>query len=156
MYEYDLCIAAKRVSRYSVWVFGLGQGFPDPILWGWSLLRSWLSHRNICLIIKKEPEGFKGWVRPKLSQNGVIPNNLIGDHIYCPLLATIQNPFCHTVSLKLHMLCPIFSWHTRLIPLYFSLEKAMSYLFYLCLTPWALRLEPIRNGICLGIGKNYF
>jgi hypothetical protein len=28
----DLCIAAKRVSRYSVWVVGLGQGFPDPIL----------------------------------------------------------------------------------------------------------------------------
>ncbi len=28
----DLCIAAKRVSGYSVWVFGLGQGFPDPIL----------------------------------------------------------------------------------------------------------------------------
>jgi len=24
--------SAKRVSGYSVWVFGLGQGFPDPIL----------------------------------------------------------------------------------------------------------------------------
>ncbi len=31
-YEYDLCLAAKRVSGYSVWVIGLGQGFPDPTL----------------------------------------------------------------------------------------------------------------------------
>ena len=43
-----------------------------------------------------------------MSQNGVIPFNLIGDHIYCPLFATIQNPFCLITFLKFHILCSFF------------------------------------------------
>ena len=83
---------------------------------------------------KKRTWGFKGWVRPKLAKNSVIPVNLIGDHIYSPLFATIHNSFCHTTFLKHHILCPNFSWHTRLIPLYLSFEKAMPYLYLLSLS----------------------
>jgi hypothetical protein len=35
---------------------------------------------------------------------GVIAVNLIGDHIYSPLFATIHNPFRHITFLKHHIL----------------------------------------------------
>jgi hypothetical protein len=92
--------------------------FLYPILWGWSLLRPGLFHINVCLIIEKWTRQFKGCVRPKLAKTSVIAVNLIGDHIYSPLFATIHNPFCHITFLKHHILWPIFYWHTRLIPLY--------------------------------------
>ena len=41
-------------------------------------------------------------------KNSVIPINLIGNHIYSPLFATIHNPFCHNAFQKFHILCPIF------------------------------------------------
>ena len=44
LWEYKLCITAKLVSRYSVRVIGLGQGFSGPALCGLSVHRSRLSH----------------------------------------------------------------------------------------------------------------
>jgi len=64
---------------------------------------------NITDVVIEKTWEFKGLVRPKLAQYVVIRTNLIGDHIYCPLFATIQNPFCNTAFLKPHMLFPIFS-----------------------------------------------
>ena len=58
---------------------------------------------------KKKNPGIQGMSLSKIGRNGVIPINLIGDHIYCPLFATIHNPFCHAAFLKPRILCPIFS-----------------------------------------------
>ena len=43
-----------------------------------------------------------------------------------PTFCNHSHPFCYTAFLRLQILYPIFFWHTRLIPLFFSLEKAMS------------------------------